>query len=109
MFARSNLFVKEQTPMALAAGYKGKAMMAYIAIKWAEQKAGVSSLPSLLMLTDESGSSVSTDSTFEKLVDSLKKAHKSSLKKLLKVFELDVDGDKDEVCRRLAAFLFNRA
>ena len=105
---RSNLFVKEQTPAAIAAGYKGKDMMAYIAVKWAHQKLGLSTpAQSPLMLTDKSAdkSDDKSGGAVTKIAAAFMKMHKSSLKKLLSSFDKDTEGDKDELCYRLASVL----
>ena len=109
---RSNLFVKEQTPAAIAAGYKGKDMMAYIAVKWAHQKLGLSTpAQSLLLLTDKSGDESDDKSNDKpggavaKIATAFMKMHKKSIKKLLSIFDKDTSGDKKELCYRLASVL----
>ena len=113
---RSNLFVKEQTPAAIAAGYKGKDMLAYIAVKWAHQKLGLSTpAQSLLLLTDKSGDESDDKSddksndkpggAVAKIATAFMKMHKKSIKKLLSIFDKDTSGDKDELCYRLASVL----
>jgi len=99
--AHSNLFVKEQAPIAAAAGFKGKEMLAHISKKWARRKAGVPETP-LLMLTDQS------DSALDKLVESLQDVPMDSIKRALVAHGKEITvNSKPELCRLLATTMLS--
>ena len=95
-----NVFVKEERASILAAGIKGRELVAELSRRWALKKNGQVAPPPMLMLTMSPPEVQLQDVAH--LVDGLSNMSPTSIRAELALHGESVDGDKEALITRLA-------